>query len=469
MATDNNIKKYTAADIEKYHQRQLSAKEMHELEKAALDDPFLADALEGYNNPGVNLADDMAVLNKRLQERTEQAKIISLKKGGRSFFPFLRVAAMIVVLAGAGYLVFQFGFNKKEDSIAQTEPFKKAEIKTTDSIVSTTGEVDQVTAKNAPEPTKGEPAKAINTGKQPAEIHREIKDETTLSAGKANADMEAGINKTNPVVNAPAEKQEEIARASADDKFKKQQAKEAPAKTVEGYTDISDKDAAEKKMRQVTATGNTRDITSSRKADNQPYRNQVTNTFRGRVTDGSNIGVPFANVTNIQDNAGTYTDANGFFNFTSPDTVLNVQVRSIGFENNVSQLRNDVANNQVILRDDRSLNEMVISNSRPNAEARSRNVTNTLEEPEPADGWANYDAYLANNLNIPQDYKTKPVNNPSVEISFEVDKNGEPTNIRIERSLCKKCDKEAIRLVKEGPKWKPNANKKGRTTVTINF
>ena len=37
------------------------------------------------------------------------------------------------------------------------------------------------------------------------------------------------------------------------------------------------------------------------------------------------------------------------------------------------------------------------------------------------------------------------------------------------KSLCSKCDKEAVRLVKEGPKWKRIASKKGRTTVTINF
>ena len=34
----------------------LSNKEMHDLEKAAMDDPFLADALEGYAVAGVNAA-----------------------------------------------------------------------------------------------------------------------------------------------------------------------------------------------------------------------------------------------------------------------------------------------------------------------------------------------------------------------------------------------------------------------------
>ena len=46
------------------------------------------------------------------------------------------------------------------------------------------------------------------------------------------------------------------------------------------------------------------------------------------------------------------------------DSVLNVQVRSVGFENNNTQLRSDVTNNQVVLQGDRNaLNEVVVINS----------------------------------------------------------------------------------------------------------
>jgi hypothetical protein len=210
-------------------------------------------------------------------------------------------------------------------------------------------------------------------------------------------------------------------------------------------------------------------IAANRKTDEQYYRSQSRNTFRGRVTDAANVGVPFANVTNVQDNAGTYTDANGNFILTSPDSVLTVNIRSIGFENSNTQLRNDVTSNKVVLQDDRkSLSEVVVSNQKPNTIARAKNANVKLEEPEPADGWDNYDVYLANNLNVPEEYKTRQSNAASVELSFEVDKYGEPINIRIEKSLCPTCDKEAIRLVKDGPKWKRKA-RKGRTTVTINF
>lgn len=111
----------------------------------------------------------------------------------------------------------------------------------------------------------------------------------------------------------------------------------------------------------------------------------------------------------------------------------------------------------------------MIGNKLPNTAERSSNASRTLEEPEPADGWPNYDAYLVNNLKIPEKYETRPTSYPSVQVSFELDNNGQPTNFKIEKSLCSQCDREAIRLIKEGPKWKKTAAKKGRTTVTINF
>ena len=191
------------------------------------------------------------------------------------------------------------------------------------------------------------------------------------------------------------------------------------------------------------------------------------NVFRGKITDAQNNPLPFANITNSRDNVGTYSDAQGNFVLTSPDSIMDVQVRSLGFENNNVQLQNNLPTNKVILKDDRSLTEVVISNKKINSRLRDGNMV--LEEPEPADGWNNYDTYLANNLNVPENYKNKQSAGGEVELSFEVNQLGEPVNIKVVKSLCEVCDKEAIRLLKEGPKWKRKAKKGRRTTVTIPF
>ena len=197
-------------------------------------------------------------------------------------------------------------------------------------------------------------------------------------------------------------------------------------------------------------------IPTNAAAENQMKDNNNlarTNVFRGQVVDADNNVIPFANITNTADNIGTYTDAKGNFALTSPDSVLNVQVRSLGYENNVSQLNNQRPTNQVVMQEDRSLAEVVVSQKKVNS-TRSRTSTMVLEEPEPVDGWTNYDAYLVNNLNVPDNYKSRQTQGGSVTLSFEVNGKGEPVNITVTRSLCESCDKEAIRLVKEGPKWK---------------
>ncbi len=485
MATGNNIKSFSAADIERYHKGMLSAKERHDLEKAALDDPFLADALEGYTVAGQDAQKHLADLRTRLTQKVDGATVIPINEEKKKrAVPWLRVAALVIVLAGAALLANQFVFNnKKKGDIAEAPKTKEEDIKSPDTTTTSNVVTTTPGTKDGPAPVIKEDGKGTKLEQEVAtgEVTRK-NPESDLS--KTSTD---GLERTVPVVttnnnpsggvitNPPA------GTAGADTKLK------VPDAVKEKTKDIA---TADKKQANKDADGvmdrfddfiqQKRNETASttRRAANEDFGKGFTNntnTFRGRVTDANNIGVPFANVTNTQDNnagAGTYTDAKGYFNLTYPDSVLSVQVRSIGFENTNVQLRNAVPNNQVVLQDDRkTLSEVVISNQKPNAELRNRNqaMNVTLEEPEPADGWDNYDAYLANNLNAPEEIKTKQNTGGQVQVSFEVNKEGEPVNIKIEKSLCSKCDKEAIRLIKEGPKWKRNANKKGRTTVTINF
>ena len=478
MSIDNNIKNFTGADIEKYHKGLLSAKERHDLEKAALDDPFLADALEGYAVAGVNPASDIDDLKKRLASKVEAGKVIVMKGAGKSSFPWLRVAALVIIIAGAGLLAKQFIFTNSSKNIAQAETKKSEESKANDTATTVTissGLVDSVKINSGTVvvPLNQTERSFAFTPKDSTSGNRISKN----ASGQGNLTTEDIIvsnNATSPPVTAPAKVEEEYNKlftAPAGNAYKNEIAKTESKNKLDSVNgQIFDKyGGKDQQSQRGFGLQKTRNIAAARKDADEKYRNQI-NTFQGRVTDSSNVGVPFANVTNAQDNnAGTYTDAKGYFNLTYPDTVLTVQVRSIGFENSNVQLRNSVANNQVVMQDDRkTLSEVVINNQKPNAAARNREANKTLEEPEPADGWDNYDTYIVNNMNPPEEIKSKQNTGGQVEVSFEVDKNGNPVNIKVEKSLCKKCDKEAIRLIKEGPKWIRNA-KKGRTTVTIPF
>ncbi len=491
MAIDNNIKNFTATDIEKYHRGLLSNKEMHDLEKAAMDDPFLADALEGYAIAGVNAGNDITDLKKRLSEKMEGGKLVMMNAAPQKSFRTLRAAIFLAFVAGASLLIYQFGFNKKSAQIASAETASKEDKKINDTAInSTILPVGTTTIEKPVSETSAENSKKELTIKSaPAEI-RDI-----ASAPGAGKDVINNPSKvtSNVTPNDGVENKPQLKREMAPIPAP------APIKSTNEKADdykISDKIAERKDIekeealktfslkgkkrdandlglitKEKEAAQNNRDAAASPKLNQQGFSNQATNLFRGRVTDADNKGVPFAKVINVQDNnAGTYTDPNGNFNLIYPDTVLTVQVRSIGFDNTNVQLRNNVITNQVIMQEDRkSLSEVVVSNQKPIVTNNSRAANIKLEEPEPADGWENYDTYVSNNLEVPEDVKTKQVGSGAVEVSFEVNKNGQPVNIKVEKSLCPKCDAEAKRLIKEGPKWKQNATKKGKTTVTISF
>ncbi len=468
MANGHTIKNYSATDIEKYQQGLLSAAEAHAMEKASLEDPFLADAMEGYAEAGPTLQTDLNDLKNRLAQRTEEkTKVIPLGGAGKSSFPFMRAAVMIGVLAGAGTLAYLFMFKGKEQPIAQAKPESNSPaVVIKDS--GNTNAVSNLTVTDSNIQTGNTTAK-LNTDKQTINSNPDKERLPAKEENKGTDQSAADVSMSGEELVVVNDVMKDLAKSSkwkATDQEKKR-AEAAKKESQLGFNAIQ----APGNGAPVAATNQKAKAFAPAPANKAEENNFLkTNIFRGRVTDGMNFGVPFAKVTNTDDNVGTYTDARGFFNLTSPDSVLHVQVRSIGFENNASQLRYSVPNNQVILQNDsRSLNALVINNQRANSFRRSDNNNTRLEEPVPADGWENYDTYLSNNLVMPEEYRNKPsTTTTAVEVSFEVDAKGEPVNIRVEKSLCDKCDKEAIRLIKEGPKWKQNA-RNNRTTVTIPF
>ncbi len=85
-------------DIVKYKKGELTPGQMHALEKKALSDPFLAEALEGLENFSPELlATDISALNK---------KIISKNK--KNLFTPLRMAAGVVLLLSSIFLIYHW-------------------------------------------------------------------------------------------------------------------------------------------------------------------------------------------------------------------------------------------------------------------------------------------------------------------------------------------------------------------------
>ena len=69
MTEKNKI--YNTEDFERYYAGTMPANEMHALEQAALEDPFLADALEGYAHTST-FKNDIVEIKERLKKKRKR-------------------------------------------------------------------------------------------------------------------------------------------------------------------------------------------------------------------------------------------------------------------------------------------------------------------------------------------------------------------------------------------------------------
>jgi hypothetical protein len=422
--TDHN-KTFTVADIQRYYGGDMSMQERHALEKAALDDPFLADALEGYQHTTTAQA-DVSELAQRLATKTAPAQKrvypIFLQK------QWMRVAALFLLLGGAGWTVYQFAFTTKEKLAVTQQRTTHTQDASTDSNASTQAVTDSTSA-----------------------IQTEI--ETDQSALKKEAGSTTSATSTPSVANT-ARKPLPIADIPAANEVSA-----APAPVTVASAPVKEKlslrDADEAK--DAGATSLTR-------SDATPLK-----TFKGQILDANGSPVPNASVMIKGKPNGTVTNTQGRFMLTTPDSILNATVAAIGFQSNHISLTNPAEEKTVILNESNAaLNEVVVTgygkkrmrSARPSAAQTKAEV----EELEPEEGWTSYNNYINENLQIPEEVTTKQLKG-EVELSFEVNKEGEPVNIKIEKSLCTSCDKEAIRLLQEGPSWKKKKRKSGKLKI----
>ncbi len=134
MAESNAHIAYSFADIERYLSGGMTAKEMHKLEKAALQDPFLADAIEGYQTADKKLADKHLNEITAALQKEEPAKVIPMRK--KKSYSWLAVASVLAII-GAGIFLFtgqkqsqkQLAANDIKEESQQPLPAKDHEMK----------------------------------------------------------------------------------------------------------------------------------------------------------------------------------------------------------------------------------------------------------------------------------------------------------------------------------------------------
>jgi TonB family protein len=432
--------------IRKYLAGELDNKAMHALEKQALDDPFLADALDGFAEYKPDQRMHLADLNKRLDVRVkgkEERNVLPMIRLDRRW---LAAAGVLLVLTGGLFWIWRSGF-RSDQSIA----YKSADV--ADSSIT-----DTLQYYNQEEPMAwGNKADKLPGISIPPDTGRHIFPGNVAAESRGIA----GILKR---------EQDTVALAMAP----------SPAAVAAAPTFMADKaeraDTIDTKIVDVAIANPKEMLEKDRERESDVrYRNVfaakpiVANRFiRGQVNDGKN-GLPGVAVRLEGTTQGVVTGADGSFSLNVPDTTKSVSLVTsyIGFKQQRLNLSPRENNLDITLKaDNSSLSEVIVSGY---DKKFSKKMGSIYQPPMPAEGYDSYNEYLAKNTRYPASAAADNVKG-KVKVSFRVLPDGSLEDLKIVRRLQPDCDAEALRLIKEGPGWTPASDgTTARATVEIYF
>lgn len=420
--------RFTALDIERYHRGLMTGEERHALERAALEDPFLEEALEGYASlaPG-QAAGDLASLRERLAARV---------RPHRKQAAWWVAAAAVVVLGGAGIVAYRMSERKEVAVTAVAKPGAGGEAAKPGAAPARRPLVAE--EKSRPVRKKiATKAKALVATKAPA---TEIDSATVaIATGPATATPAAVSPAAAPAGNAVAE----------------DALKMLPGVAV-------DKDG------NVVAQGER--VTRIRVNGKQFFQASPKTLFQNRVIDYNHQPIPGATLQVGPTDNYVMTDRKGYFRFNAQDS-QRVVVTAVGYTSKelYAYQLNDLPAVQ-LSPDTSRLNEVVVVGYGTSKTGLARKamgayhaVTDT-NAAQPLEGWSNYNDYISSNLQLPDQAIVNHIHG-EVDLTFEVDETGKPVNISVAKSLCDSCDAEAIRLLQQGPGWSKGKKAKGKLKV----
>lgn len=469
MSRENNHINYTAGDIEQYLAGKLSPMQRHAMEKAALDDPFLAEAMEGYELvQGQDWNATLAALRDDIAGKGAVAKVIPLHKSNNNWKK--AVAAILIIGAGAT-LTYTLTKNKAVETVNPQVAQHIPVVTTKDSLPQTgTQPSPSVTASLNPTASGTKDEVSANHGP----VATLITQPKTGHADQYSTDPNAQQLRSTAPASKPVYVDEEktiIAAAAPPAVNSSTPLQQGEVSRIEELADAKRKAAARQDndllYRQQAG------ITSNQPQGNMAKKEAVLNNFfTAQVLSTDNTPLPFTNISIRKDNFGTYTDAKGMVRLVSTDSILQVEVKSVGYQPRTFTLRNNQAQAKIILQEDEvALKDRTVVGGGRTTHQRSRRatlLTDSAVNVEPADGWDNYNTYVANNLDIPEDALKRELHG-EVEISFDVRSNGTISNIRVNKSLGAEYDEAAKRLILEGPQWKVKKGRKTSAKVKVQF
>lgn len=378
-------------DLKDYIRGQRHGKEANRLEREAMNDPFLQDAIDGYDSVDGNPMSAIEKLEKQLAS--------PVKRNDKRVW-ILAAAAVLVLLIGIPFLLRQPDI--KDMQVASSEAVKQEET----AILSP--ESDSVLVADNVEPKAPQESAVVPA---PAEVKEQKLESREAFVVQETAD--AAVSK-------------EIVTGQQENAVTTIELKQVPVtKAIQPR-----QEAIQGRVAGVATASNTKLIS-------------------GKIVDEMGEPIIGANI-NIKDTQlGTVTDIDGNFKLTVPkDENRLLTTNFIGMKSVELPLKENMGD--IILKaDDMALNEVVVVGYGTQRKSSYTGSVSKTKDTIPAFGENEFKKYFEENYD-----KTICENELiSVKVEFFVNEHGRISNIQIKEISCPAIETEVKRLLLGSPAW----------------
>jgi TonB family protein len=398
--------------LRKYLQGELSAAEMHAVEKHLLTHDLLHEGMEGLEEVGAQaMMDDLAAIRAMLSQQEER------RGGAFPWFKWMGLAASVLLVAVAIWWVTI----PAKEALPETLSMEKQDLDEPLDMEETPSAPDSADFSDDEIPTDSPPTPALSTPppayKTPLAISKpgqKLEEEEPLIA--FDFSLEVVPEESLPIAGAPAQVI-------------------APAPTKEEV--LRDRAAG---------------LQAEKKKLDMAEPTKPSSTVSGRVTsleDGT--AIPGINVVVKGTSQGVMTDVEGTYRITLPEGKNTLVFSFIGMVTQEVAVGTRQVIDVQLAPDVSALSEVVVTGY---GVSRTSPPESVRISARPKDGRASYRKYLRENTQYPLQAEAAKVSG-TVTLEFTVYPGGLTGSYHIERGLGHGCDEEAIRLVQEGPAWLP--------------
>ncbi len=443
-----------------YLKGEFSAKERYSFERDLQADPFEMEAMEGMENiPAGELEEDLLSLHDMLRKRQNRRR-------RRTFYSIAASIASLLIVGTVFFNIYNINPKTAEESILKDESFLQEDL---------TGQAEEAVVDEAPELDGGAkiqaeaPAPAETRARQTQVVHQEKALQEAGPVREAEIAREAEPARDAVAMEEVERIREEVeAEAPLQENRAPVQAISAP---VQKAAEPLDREADEL----VIMEAEPKEAQKKGRALEAPAL-PSTQRVSGIVISSEDMEpLPGASILVKGSDSGMVADMEGRFSLVTDQQAQTTVIASyVGMETEEYRLDGGEENRVVMKPDMATLDEVVVIGYESDKSVfpagavqavKLKQEETTYRGAEPEGGLQAYKMYIEEHIRFPSGVSTS--NREIVVLKFKVELDGSISQVLPLRSPGAPFTEEAIRLLNEGPSWKPAMNENGTTDAAV--